>query len=102
MAGASVLVTTLLALQKTQTGMDSRHVLAINVPAVFYGKTRQQVVDFYKEVIRRIDALPGVTKTAFGMIAPWRDVGSGPTLQFSADAHVHGAVADDRPAQSRV
>src|SRR5881398_4056005 len=73
LAGASVLVTTLLALQRTQTGMDSRHVLAINVPAVFYGKTRQQVIDFYKEVIRRIDALPGVNETAFGMVAPWRD-----------------------------
>src|SRR4029453_829971 len=80
LAGASVVVTTLLALQRTQTGMDSRHVLAINVPAVFYGKTRQQLVDFYKEVIRRIDALPGVNKTAFGMVAPWRDAGSGPTL----------------------
>src|SRR5437762_6276906 len=102
LAGASVVVTTLLALQRTQTGMDSRHVLAINVPAVFYGKTRQQVLDFYKEVIRRIDALPGVNKTAFGMIAPWRDVGSGPTLQFSGDGHVHGADEDDPRAQYRV
>jgi predicted permease len=102
LAGASVVVTTLLALQRTQTGMDSRHVLAINVPAVFYGKTRQQVVDFYKEVIRRIDALPGVNRTAFGMIAPWRDVGSGPTLQFSADGHVHGSNEEDPRAQYRV
>src|SRR5437867_10801455 len=102
MAGASVLVTTLLALQKTQTGMDSRHVLAINVPAVFYGKTRQQVVDFYKEVIRRIDALPGVNETAFGMVAPWRDAGSGPSLQFSADGHVKAAGEDDPRAQFRV
>jgi putative ABC transport system permease protein len=102
LAGASVVITTLLALQGTQTGMDSRHVLAINVPAVFLGKTRQQVVDFYKEVIRRIDALPGVNKTAFGMIAPWRDVGSGPTLQFSADGHAHGAGEDDPRAQYRV
>ena len=102
MAGASVLVTTLLALQKTQTGMDSRHVLAINVPAVFYGKTRQQVVDFYKEVIRRIDALPGVNETAFGMVAPWRDAGSGPSLQFNADGHVKAAGEDDPRAQFRV
>jgi putative ABC transport system permease protein len=102
LAGASVVVTTLLALQRTHTGMDSRHVLAINVPAVFYGKTRQQVVDFYKEVMRRIDALPGVNRTAFGMIAPWRDAGSGPTLQFCADGHVHGAGDEDPRAQFRV
>jgi predicted permease len=102
LAGASVVVTTLLALQRTQTGMDSRRVLAINVPAVFYGKTRQQLVDFYKEVIRRIDALPGVNKTAFGMVAPWRDAGSGPTLQFCADGHDHSAGDDDPRAQYRV
>jgi putative ABC transport system permease protein len=101
LAGASVVVTTLLALQKTPTGMDSRHILAVNVPAVFYGKTRQQVLDFYKEVIRRIEALPGVNKTAFGMIAPWRDVGSGPTLQFSADGHAQAGAEDPR-AQYRV
>jgi hypothetical protein len=82
--------------------MDSRHVLAVNVPAVFYGKTKQQVVDFYKEVIRRIDALPGVNKTAFGMVAPWRDVGSGPTLQFCADGHDHSAGQQDPRAQYRV
>jgi putative ABC transport system permease protein len=102
LAGASVVVTTLLALQRTETGMDSRHVLAINVPAVFYGKTKQQVVDFYKEVIRRIDALPGVNKTAFGMVAPWRDAGSGPTLQFCADGHDHSAGQEDPRAQYRV
>jgi putative ABC transport system permease protein len=102
LAGASVVVTTLLALQRTQTGMDSRHVLAINVPAVFYGKTKQQVVDFYKEIIRRIDALPGVNKTAFGMVVPWRDVGSGPTLQFCADGHDHSAGQEDPRAQYRV
>ena len=102
LAGASVVVTTLLALQRTETGMDSRHVLAINVPAVLYGKTRQQVVDFYKEVIRRIDVLPGVNKTAFGMVAPWRDAGSGPTLQFCADGHDHSAGEEDPRAQYRV
>jgi putative ABC transport system permease protein len=102
LAGASVVVSTLLALQRTQTGMDSRHVLAINVPAVFYGKTNQQLVDFYKEVIRRIDAIPGVNKTAFGMVAPWRDAGSGPTLQFSADGHINATGEDDPRAQYRV
>src|SRR5262245_55487827 len=102
LAGATMLVTTLLALQKTETGMDSRHVLAINTPAVFNGRTKQQVLDYYKEVIRRIDALPGVTKTAFGMVVPWRDAGSGPTLQFCADGHEHSAGQEDPRAQYRV
>jgi putative ABC transport system permease protein len=100
LAGASMLITTLLALQKTQTGVDTRQVLAIDVPALSYGKTPQQVLDFYKESMRRIDALPGVTGTAFGMIAPWRDAGSfGVGLQFSGDSHVHGK--DDPRARWR-
>jgi predicted permease len=103
LAGASMLLKTLIALQTAQTGLDTRHVLAINVPAMSYGKTPQQVVDFYKESIRRVDALPGVTKTAFGMVAPWRDAGTfGPGLQFSADGHVRAPGEEDPRAQMRV
>ncbi|MGH9684436.1 MAG: ADOP family duplicated permease [Candidatus Acidiferrales bacterium] len=101
LAGASMLITTLVALQAAQTGLDTRHVLAIDVPPMSYGKTPQQVLDLYKESMRRIDALPGVSGTAFGMIAPWRDADSfGPGLQFSGDGRVHSQ--DDPRAQWRV
>jgi len=102
LAGASTLIATLIALQRTPTGLDTQHVLAIDVPAMSYGKTPQQVVDFYKEAIRRIDALPGVSETAFGDVVPWRDsdpAGSG--LQFSADGHIHTAGVEDPRAQWR-
>ncbi len=100
LAGAAVLITTLIALQTVQTGVDTRHVLVVDVPALSYGKTPQQVLDFYKESIRQIDALPGVTETAFAVVAPWRDAGDyGPGLQFSGDGHVHGT--DDPRAQWR-
>jgi len=100
LTGASTVITTLIALQTAETGLDTRHVLTINVPVMSYGKTSQQVVDFYKESIRRIDALPGVSKTAFGMSVPWRDGGFG--LQFSADGHVHAPGEEDPRAQLRV
>ncbi|MGH9773641.1 MAG: ADOP family duplicated permease [Candidatus Acidiferrales bacterium] len=101
LAGASALVATLLALQAVQPGVDTRHVLALDVPAMSYGKTPQQVVDFYKESLRRINELPGVSSTAFAVVAPWRDaeifgvVG----LQYSGDGHVHSN--DDPRAQGR-
>jgi len=102
LAGASMLLKTLLAMQSAQTGLDTRHVLAVNVPAVSYGKTPEQIVDFYKESIRRIDALPGVTKTAFGIVVPWRDAGSfGPGFEFSADGHVRAPGEEDPRAQLR-
>src|ERR1700686_4402446 len=49
LAGACMLITTLIALQRTQSGMDTRHVLAIDVPWPSNGRTPQQVIDFYKE-----------------------------------------------------
>ena len=100
LAGASTLITTLISLQAAQTGLDTRHVLAIDVPAMNYGKTPQQVVDFYKETIRRIDALPGVSSTAFGVVAPWRDADIyGVGFQFSGDGYVHSS--DDPRAMIR-
>jgi len=102
LAGASMLLKTLLAMQSAQTGLDTRHVLAINVPAMSHGKTPQQVVDFYKESMRRIEALPGVNKTAFGIVVPWRDAGNfGPGLQFSADGHVRAQGEEDPRANLR-
>jgi putative ABC transport system permease protein len=100
LAGASMLITTLIALQTTQTGVDTRHVLAINVPVMSYGKTPKQVIDFYKESIRRVDALPGVKETAFGLMVPWRDAAFGVGFQFSADGHAGGE--EDPRGQWRV
>jgi len=39
LAGASMLIKTLLTLQATQTGFDMHRVLAMNVPVMSYGKT---------------------------------------------------------------
>src|SRR5438094_2103819 len=102
LAGAGMLIAMLIALQRAQTGLDTQHVLAINVPAMSYGKTPKQVVHFYKEAMRRIDVLPGVNKTAFGNVVPCRDGGSGPGLQFSGEGHVHAPGVEDPRAQWRV
>jgi len=100
LAGASAVINTLIELQRIDTGMDTRHVLAIDVPPMSYGKTPQQVLEFYKESIRRIDALPGVNKTAFGMAVPWREQ-RGLGMEFSGDGHTHVPGEDPR-AQMRV
>jgi putative ABC transport system permease protein len=103
LAGASMLLKTLLALQAAQTGLDMRHVLALNVPVMSYGRTPDQVVGFYKESIRRITSLPGVDTVALGMAVPWRDAGSfGFGMEFLADGHVHAAGEEDPRAGFRV
>lgn len=102
LAGASMLLKTLLALQAAQTGFDTHHVLAINVPVIEYGRTPDQILDFYRETMRRIKALPGVDSAAVGTNVPWRDAGNfGPGFQFSADGHVRAPGEEDPRARYR-
>ncbi len=75
LAGASVLIKTLITLQETQTGFDMHRVLAVNVPVMSYGKTSDDIINFYREVIGRISELPGVDRVALGTHVPWRDAG---------------------------
>lgn len=102
LSGAGMLLKTLLALQAAPTGIETRQVLAVNVPVMSYGRTPEQTVGFYKETIRRITALPGVDRVAVGAFVPWRDAGnSGPGLEFSADGHVRAPGEEDPRAQFR-
>jgi putative ABC transport system permease protein len=102
LAGATMLVRTLIALQSAETGFDTRRVLTVNVPVMEYGKTSDQVVNFYKETIRRIGSLPGVDAVAVGTFMPWKDGGKfGPGFQFSADGHVKAAGEEDPRARFR-
>ena len=103
LTGAGMLLKTLLALEATQPGFDTRQVPAINVPAITYGRTPDQVLDFYKETIRRVTSLPGVDTVAVGTAVPWRDAGNfGFGLGFSADRHVRASGEEDPRARFRV
>ena len=96
LAGASMLLKTLLALQAAPSGFDTRQVLAINVPVMSYGKTNDQILGFYRETIRRITELPGVDRVAVGTVVPWREGAAfGPGFEFSADGHVRGPGEED-------
>jgi putative ABC transport system permease protein len=102
LAGASMLIKTLLSLQSVQTGFDMHRVLALNVPVMSYGKTPDQVINFYRETMRRINAVPGVDHVALGTTTPWRDAGSfGPGFAFSGEGHVKGVREEDPRAQFR-
>ena len=78
------------------------NVLAVNVPLISYGRTPDQIVDFYKEAIRQVSELPGVDRVAVGTIVPWRDKGIfGPGFQFTAQGHVRANGEEDPRAQFR-
>ena len=102
LAGASMLITTLLTLQAQQTGFDMRRVLAMNLPVMSRGKTADEIINFYREAIRRIDELPGVDRVALGTSVPWRDAGGfGPGFQFTGEGHVNANKEEDPRAQFR-
>ena len=103
LAGASVLIKTLITLQETRTGFDMHRVLAVNVPVMSFGKTSDDIINFYREVIGRISELPGVDRVALGTSVPWRDAGNfGPGLQFTGEGHIKGNHEEDPLAQLRV
>ncbi len=101
LAGASMLLKTLLALQAVNTGFDMHHVLAMNVPVMSYGKTPDQVVSFYEDAIRRIKEVPGVDAVSVGTNVPWRDADFRFAFQFSADGHVRAPGVEDPRARLR-
>jgi putative ABC transport system permease protein len=102
LAGAGMLLTTLISLQRTNTGFDMRNVLAVNVPVIYDGRTPEQVSRLYKEAMRRIGELPGVERVAVGTVVPWRDAGTfGPGFQFSAEGYAKGDGEEDPRARFR-
>ena len=102
LAGAGMLLKTLLALQSARTGFDTHNVLALNVPVVTEGRTPEQIQGFYREAMRQIAALPGVDRVAVGSAVPWRDAGIwGPGFEYSADGHAHGPGEEDPRAMFR-
>jgi predicted permease len=73
LAGACVLMKTLFDLEQMRPPFDSANVLAVNLPIMNYGKTPEQVQEFYREVARRVAVLPGVEQVSEGFSVPWRD-----------------------------
>ena len=73
LAGACVLMKTLFELEQTRPPFDSANVLAINLPVLSYGKTPQQVSEFFRDIKLKVGELPGVEHVSSGFTAPWRD-----------------------------
>src|SRR5262245_39062725 len=102
LAGAGMLLTTLLALQSAQTGFNTHNVLALNVPVLSFERPPEQVAVFYKEAMRRIAELPGVERVAVGTTVPWRDAGNfGPGFQFTAEGYAKANGEEDPRARFR-
>jgi predicted permease len=92
LAGSAVLMRTLYELEKTRPPFDTASVLAVNLPVMSYGKTPEQVQEFYREAKRRVGALPGVQQVSTGFSVPWRDE-QGLNIKFAFE--VQGAKREN-------
>ena len=103
LAGACVLMKTLFVLEQTRPPFSSSNVLAINLPVMSYGKTDQQVGQFYRDVRERVAALPGVESVSEGFSVPWRAERAGSiSFEFAAQgAHRADTGKDDFRATFR-
>jgi putative ABC transport system permease protein len=101
LAGAGMLLTTLIALQRVQTGFETRQVLAVNVPTTSYGRTPVQTRAFYADVLRQIEQLPGVDRVSLGSLVPWRDARASFGFQFSVEGSARADGEEDPRARMR-
>ena len=98
-AGAGMLITTLVALQRQETGLRG-NVLAVNVPVVSYERKPSELAIFYKEAMRRISQIAGVQNVALGTVVPWRDPGFF-EAQFTAEGYKRANGEEDPRARFR-
>jgi putative ABC transport system permease protein len=102
LAGAGMLLKTLIALQAAKPGFETTNILAVNLPVSSYGRTPEQVRAFYREVQRRVTSVPGVDRVAFGSNVPWRDAGNfGDGFQFTVEGRTRENGQDDPRARFR-
>ncbi len=102
LAGSAVLMKTLFELEKSRPQFDSGKVLAVNLPVMSYGRTPEQVREFYRTVKQRVAALPGVEHVATGFSVPWRDEqGLNISFAFAAQGATRKNGQDDYRAKFR-
>ena len=102
LAGAGMLLKTLLSLQSAKPGFETANILAVNLPVSSFGRTPEQVRGFYREVQRKVSAVPGVDRVAFGSTVPWRDAGNfGDGFQFTVEGRARENAQDDPRARFR-
>jgi predicted permease len=103
LAGAGMLLTTLITLQSENTGYDMRHVLAVDVPSPATGVGGAKVLAFYQEATRRIGELPGVEGAAVGSFVPWRDAGNASiNARFAVEGYKRADGEEDPRARIRL
>jgi len=103
LTGAAMLLQTFLALQAASPGFDTSRVLSVNVPVTSFGRTPDDIRNFYRRLREQVSALPGVEGVAVGSAVPWRDGGQFErgNFAFEVEGGPRGDAGTDPRARSR-
>jgi predicted permease len=100
LAGAGMLLTALIARQRAPAGFETRRVLTVSVPVMSLGgRTPDQNVKFYTEVMQQVEQLPGVDRVALGSLGSFRGASFG--AQFSVEGYAKADGEEDPRARLR-
>jgi putative ABC transport system permease protein len=102
LAAAGTVLAAVVALQRANTGYDTRQVLAFDLPTSSLGITDAHEMALYQGMTQRIDELPGVEGVALGTFVPWRDRGLFPQLQFTVEGYTPAEGEENPHARLRV
>ena len=102
LAAAATLLAALVSLETVRTGLNMRQVLAFDLPTPSVAIASAGEMEYYQELTRRIDSLPGVLGVALGNFVPWRDAGTLPRLRFAVEGYTPAEGEEDPHAQLRV
>lgn len=102
LAGAGMLLATLIALQTATTGYNMRQVLAFDLPSQDIAIRNEREMAFYQEVTRRVGELPGVEGVTLGSFVPWRDAGKQFSFTFAVEGYTPANGEEDPRARFRV
>ncbi|HMI49872.1 MAG TPA: ADOP family duplicated permease [Candidatus Saccharimonadales bacterium] len=102
LAGAGMLLTTLLVLERSQPSFETAHVISVNLPVMSDGRTEKQIFEFYREVKQRVATVPGVEKVSTSFSTPWRDAEwLNVTFSFAVEGRTVENAQDELRAKPR-
>jgi putative ABC transport system permease protein len=96
LVGAGLMIQSFQHLEMTPTGFNPEHLLTVRVPLMSYKYSQPQSADFYREVLQRIQAIPGVTSVGMANNLPF--TGFHLSLEFPAPLNSPGGSGPVRIA----
>ena len=99
LAGAGMLLTTLFALQRARTGMNTRNVLALTRARQLRAAARSRHCRSTRKRSGASASCPASSTVAVGTLVPWREAGAWFEAQFTVEGYAKADGEDDPRAR---